>query len=72
MIALLCFPLLLQIILNSMHKYQPRIHLVKVSDVTKMPITSLEGEEHRTFAFPESIFIAVTAYQNQLVSVVLN
>lgn len=57
-----------QIILNSMHKYQPRIHLVKVSDVTKMPITSLEGEEHRTFAFPESIFIAVTAYQNQLIT----
>lgn len=57
-----------QIILNSMHKYQPRIHLVKVSDVTKVPITSLEEEEHRTFVFPESIFIAVTAYQNQLIT----
>lgn len=57
-----------QIILNSMHKYQPRIHLVKVSDVTKMPITSLDEEEHRTFVFPESIFIGVTAYQNQLIT----
>lgn len=57
-----------QIVLNSMHKYQPRIHLVKVSDVTKMPITSLEEEEHKTFAFPESIFIGVTAYQNQLIT----
>lgn len=57
-----------QIVLNSMHKYQPRIHLVKVSDVTKVPVTSLEEEEHRTFVFPESIFIAVTAYQNQLIT----
>ena len=57
----------MQIVLNSMHKYQPRIHLVKVSDITKMPITSLEDEEYRTFAFQETIFIAVTAYQNQLV-----
>ena len=62
----------LQIVLNSMHKYQPRIHLVKVSDVTNMPITSLDDEEHRTFAFPESIFIGVTAYQNQLVSMPRN
>lgn len=57
-----------QIVLNSMHKYQPRIHLVKASDVTNMPITSLEEEEYRTFVFPESIFIAVTAYQNQLIT----
>ena len=59
---------ILQIVLNSMHKYQPRIHVVKVTDVTKLPVTSLEGEEFKTFVFPETKFIAVTAYQNQLVS----
>ena len=49
-----------------MHKYQPRIHIVKKKDNTS--IQSLEAEEFRTFIFPESVFIGVTAYQNQLVS----
>ncbi len=49
-----------------MHKYQPRIHIVKKKDSSS--IQSLEAEEFRTFVFPESMFIAVTAYQNQLVS----
>lgn len=31
-------------------------------------ITDLSKEEHKTFIFPEAIFTAVTAYQNQLVS----
>lgn len=53
-----------------MHKYQPRIHLVKRPDSgTAKPITDLEKEPHKTFIFPEAIFTAVTAYQNQLVSV---
>ncbi|XP_013786256.2 T-box transcription factor TBX20-like [Limulus polyphemus] len=58
------------IILNSMHKYQPRIHLVKLrSDLSNLlPITDLEAERSRTYIFSETVFIAVTAYQNQLVT----
>ncbi|KPP63683.1 brachyury proteinA-like [Scleropages formosus] len=45
-----------QIMLNSLHKYEPRIHIVKVGGIQKM-ITSR--------SFPETQFIAVTAYQNE-------
>lgn len=48
-----------QIMLNSLHKYEPRVHLVRV------------GSEQRrvlTFPFPETQFIAVTAYQNEEVT----
>ncbi|XP_017783107.1 PREDICTED: T-related protein [Nicrophorus vespilloides] len=48
-----------QIMLNSLHKYEPRVHLVRV------------GTEQRrvmTFPFPETQFIAVTAYQNEEVT----
>ena len=59
-----------QIILNSMHKYQPRIHIIRRKESNGSdPIQSLEAEEFRTFVFPETVFIAVTAYQNQLVSI---
>lgn len=53
-----------------MHKYQPRVHLVVRKDGAgaDAPITSLENERFRTYVFPETMFIAVTAYQNQLVS----
>lgn len=51
-----------------MHKYQPRIHLVKRPDGASGQIVDLENEEYKTFIFPETIFTAVTAYQNQLVS----
>ncbi|KYN02426.1 T-box transcription factor TBX20, partial [Cyphomyrmex costatus] len=54
------------LVLNSMHKYQPRIHLVKRPDSGSKPIVDLEKEPHKTFVFPEAIFTAVTAYQNQL------
>ncbi|XP_070190857.1 T-box transcription factor TBX20-like isoform X2 [Littorina saxatilis] len=58
-----------QIILNSMHKYQPRIHIVKKRESTPNQGPSrLEDELHRTFVFPECVFIAVTAYQNQLIT----
>jgi hypothetical protein len=60
------FFLLFQIVLNSMHRYQPRIHLVKWREHGG-PITDLEAEEYHTYIFPESVFTAVTAYQNQLV-----
>ncbi|XP_074645209.1 T-box transcription factor TBX20-like [Tubulanus polymorphus] len=58
------------IILNSMHKYQPRIHIVKKKDngSGQHNIQSLDAEEFKTFIFPETVFIAVTAYQNQLIT----
>ena len=77
----------LQIILNSMHKYQPRIHLLRApvnhclhtkknnTDTnfdTKFepPVDKHESiwKQNKCFVFPETSFIAVTAYQNQLVS----
>ncbi len=58
-----------------MHKYQPRIHVIRrKSDLpilhpfTPANVMSLDSDEVKTFAFPETVFIAVTAYQNQLVS----
>ncbi|XP_014488223.1 PREDICTED: T-box transcription factor TBX20-like isoform X2 [Dinoponera quadriceps] len=59
-----------QIVLNSMHRYQPRIHLVlcRHTDSSDLKITDLQKEEHKTFIFPEVIFTAVTAYQNQLIT----
>ncbi|KAI8790783.1 T-box protein 1, partial [Biomphalaria glabrata] len=56
------------IILNSMHKYQPRVHLIRKQEHTKLPITSLDDHDVTTFVFPETVFIAVTAYQNQLIT----
>jgi T-box. len=54
-----------------MHRYQPRIHLIKWRD-QGTPITDLELEQYRTYVFPESVFTAVTAYQNQLVRILIN
>lgn len=45
-----------QIMLNSLHKYEPRVHLVRVG---------VEQRRVLTFPFPETQFIAVTAYQNE-------
>lgn len=48
-----------QIMLNSLHKYEPRILLVRVNS------------EHRRvipYPYPETQFIAVTAYQNEEVT----
>lgn len=44
-----------QIMLNSLHKYEARVHIVRVGT-----------DERRilTYTFPETQFIAVTAYQN--------
>ena len=46
-----------------MHKYQPRFHIVQANDVF-----SLRWNSFVTFAFPETTFIAVTAYQNEKVT----
>lgn len=54
--------LFLQTILNSMHKYQPRFHIVRANDILKLPYSTF-----RTYVFPETDFIAVTAYQNDKV-----
>ena len=60
----------MQIVLNSMHRYQPRVHIVRrMEGDTARPIVDLEREQFRTYVFPETVFTAVTAYQNQLVSV---
>ncbi|XP_049322342.1 T-box transcription factor TBX6L isoform X2 [Astyanax mexicanus] len=48
------------VVLHSMHKYQPRLHIVQAPD----PCRAQPGAYLR-FTFPEAAFIAVTAYQNQ-------
>lgn len=50
-------------ILNSMHKYQPRFHLVRANDIIKLPYSTF-----RTYVFKETEFIAVTAYQNEKIT----
>ncbi|XP_074868895.1 T-box transcription factor TBX3 [Carettochelys insculpta] len=50
-------------ILNSMHKYQPRFHIVRTNDILKLPYSTF-----RTYVFPETEFIAVTAYQNDKIT----
>ncbi|KAG0416989.1 hypothetical protein HPB47_005985 [Ixodes persulcatus] len=52
-----------QTILNSMHKYQPRFHLVRANDILKLPYSTF-----RTYVFKETEFIAVTAYQNEKIT----
>ncbi|CAH8440987.1 unnamed protein product [Heterobilharzia americana] len=71
------------IILNSMHKYQPRVHLIQLSNnnnddndqdfvdsllTASKSLDTLPTENIKTFTFQETIFIAVTAYQNQLIT----
>lgn len=56
------YKLFLQTILNSMHKYQPRLHVVRCAELINLPYSTF-----RTFVFKETEFIAVTAYQNEKV-----
>jgi len=49
------------IILNSMHKYQPRIHIVQAEDSSP---SALRKSTFTTHVFTETEFMAVTAYQN--------
>lgn len=54
------------IVLQSLHKYQPRLHIV---EVTEDGVEDMSNESKtQTFTFPENQFIAVTAYQNTDVS----
>lgn len=52
-----------------MHRYQPRIHLVRLSQGGTPHITDLDTVDHRSYKFRQTVFTAVTAYQNQLVSI---
>lgn len=55
------------IVLQSLHKYQPRLHIV---EVTEDGVEDLNSDlKTQCFTFPETQFIAVTAYQNTDVSV---
>ncbi|XP_028331833.1 T-box transcription factor TBX6 [Gouania willdenowi] len=50
------------IILHSLHRYQPRVHVIEARDVLKW------GGQQHTFVFPETQFITVTAYQNHKIT----
>ncbi|KAJ7405616.1 T-box brain protein 1 [Pitangus sulphuratus] len=50
------------VVLQSLHKYQPRLHVVEVNE-DGTEDTNQPGRV-QTFTFPETQFIAVTAYQN--------
>ncbi|XP_032071084.1 T-box transcription factor TBX18 [Thamnophis elegans] len=58
------------IILHSMHKYQPRVHVIRkdcgddLSPVKPIP----SGDGVKAFTFPETVFTTVTAYQNQQIT----
>ncbi|XP_056601088.1 T-box transcription factor TBX6L [Triplophysa dalaica] len=49
------------VVLHSMHKYLPRLHIVQSPD----PSNPHMYGGYLRFTFPEAAFIAVTAYQNQ-------
>ncbi|NXN02699.1 TBX22 factor, partial [Sylvia borin] len=57
------------IILQSMHKHKPRVHVVaQDSRFDLAQIQSLPAEEVQTFSFQETEFTTVTAYQNQQIT----
>eukprot|EP00079_Xenopus_tropicalis_P012905 XP_002940480.2 PREDICTED: T-box transcription factor TBX22 [Xenopus tropicalis] len=57
------------IILQSMHKYKPRVHIiVHDSRFDLSQIQSLPAEGVKTFSFKETEFTTVTAYQNQQIT----
>ena len=53
------------IVLQSLHKYQPRLHIVEVAEDG---VEDGSDVKTQSFTFPETQFIAVTAYQNTDVS----
>lgn len=55
------------VVLQSLHKYQPRLHIV---EMTEEGVEDVNPDlKTQSFTFPETQFIAVTAYQNTDVSV---
>ncbi|XP_003691358.1 T-box transcription factor TBX6-like [Apis florea] len=51
------------VVLTSMHKYIPRIWIIRCDDATR--ISDLYSQPASSFKFCETEFIAVTAYQNE-------
>ncbi|CAB3981238.1 T-box transcription factor TBX10-like isoform X1 [Paramuricea clavata] len=63
------------IILNSMHKYQPRFHVILIEPELELQGHQVDDinpdvvrENMRTFVFQETQFMAVTAYQNHMIT----
>ena len=57
------------LILNSMHKYQPRIHIVKTSDEAQLKeLQHGDSDSFSSHIFEETQFVGVTAYQNQQIT----
>ncbi|VEN41198.1 unnamed protein product, partial [Callosobruchus maculatus] len=56
------------IILNSMHRYQPRFHIVYLPPKNRTTTEEECGDNFKTFIFPETSFTAVTAYQNHRIT----
>ncbi|XP_068596658.1 T-box transcription factor TBX22 [Brachionichthys hirsutus] len=57
------------IILQSMHKYKPRVHIIRHDPRLDLSqIQSLPAEGVHSFSFPETEFTTVTAYQNQQIT----
>ncbi|XP_044219717.1 T-box transcription factor TBX22 [Thunnus albacares] len=57
------------IILQSMHKYRPRVHVIRHDPRMDLSqIQSLPAEGVHSFSFPETEFTTVTAYQNQQIT----
>ncbi|XP_017523978.1 T-box transcription factor TBX22 [Manis javanica] len=57
------------IILQSMHKYKPRVHVMEQDsrvDLSRSQSLPIEGV--KTFSFKETEFTTVTAYQNQQIT----
>ncbi|XP_051476904.1 T-box transcription factor TBX10 [Apus apus] len=54
------------IILNSMHRYQPRFHVVFVDP--RRDSERFAHQNFKTFSFPQTQFMAVTAYQNHRIT----
>ncbi|XP_061911073.1 T-box transcription factor TBX21 [Entelurus aequoreus] len=50
------------IVLQSLHKYQPRLHVVEAKEDGSED--AFQPSKAQSFVFPETQFIAVTAYQN--------
>ncbi|XP_034459727.1 T-box transcription factor TBX1-like isoform X1 [Hippoglossus hippoglossus] len=53
-------------ILNSMHRYQPRFHVVYVDPAPNSHLNAYRN--FSSFSFPETRFMSVTAYQNHRIT----
>ncbi|XP_078472309.1 LOW QUALITY PROTEIN: T-box transcription factor TBX18-like [Lampetra planeri] len=56
------------IILHSMHRYLPRVHVVRKEAGGAHAVPCPTADNSRAFSFPETVFTTVTAYQNQQIT----